>query len=212
MGFFRRMSQLFSNSQKPSDIPKTVLLNELMDKARRSQYDENFDEALALLSEAMDIAKSENKTHTQVDISLSRADILITRREFETARFVLNELRDDAQANEMQAPLAYSLCSLGVLEKSLGNLSIAQNNFETARDIAETIHTDGAYGRATAHLAEIHLIQDNANYAIYLLEDAIPKLDRSGDRELLAYFIAQLGLAQLHSGQHEQGLAVGDLG
>ncbi|GAB5490440.1 MAG: tetratricopeptide repeat protein [Phototrophicaceae bacterium] len=205
MGFFRRISQLFSNSQKPSEIPNAVLLGELMDKARRSQYAEKFDEALGFLSEAMEIAKSEHNTRTQVDITLSRGDILITQKDFETARFVLNELRDDAQSREMQAPYAYSLCSLGVLEKTLGNLSTAQSNFEQAREIAEKINTDGAYGRATAHLAEIYLAQDNANYAIYLLEDAIPKLDRSGDRELLAYFIAQLGVAQIHSGHSEQG-------
>lgn len=205
MGLFRRINQWFSKSQKSSDDPKTVLLNELTDKARRNQYAEQFDDALAFLAQAMEIAKEEHKSQSQVDITLSRADILILQRDFENARLVLNELHDDVEAREMKASQAYSLCSLGVLEQTQGNLAKAQEYFEKAREIAESIKTDGAYGRATAHLGEINLAQDNANYAVYLLEDAIPKLDRSGDRELLAHFLAQLGLAHIQNGQSEQG-------
>ena len=205
MGFFRRINQWFSKSQQPSTKSGTTLLSDLIDKARRSQYAERFDAALEFLTEAMEIAKSDHNINSQVDITLSRADILIAKRDYETARFVLNELRDDTETREMRAPLAYSLSSLGVLEQAQGNLTKAQEHFEDARDIAEKINTDGAYGRATAHLAEIYLAQDNASYAVYLLEDAIPKLDRSGDRELLAYFFAQLGLAQIQNGQADKG-------
>ena len=93
MGFFRRINQWFSKSQQPSTKSGTTLLSDLIDKARRSQYAERFDAALEFLTEAMEIAKSDHNINSQVDITLSRADILIAKRDYETARFVLNELR-----------------------------------------------------------------------------------------------------------------------
>lgn len=205
MGLFRFINHWFAKSQKLSNKSEGTLLSDLIDKARRSQYAERFDIALEFLEEAMQVAKTDHNIRAQVDITLSRADILISKRDFEEAHYVLHELRDDTEARQMKAPLSYSLSSLGVLEQMQSNLIKAQEYFEKARDVAEQIKTDGAYGRATAHLAEIYLAQDNASYAVYLLEDAIPKLDRSGDRELLAYFLAQLGLAQIQSGQAEKG-------
>lgn len=205
MGFFQRIGQLFSRSAKPEQISDKTLIQELMDKARRAQYSENYNEALALLSQAMEVAEQKKDIRRKVDIALSRGDILIAQKDYDTAYFVLNELREDSEARHLYAPLAYSLCSLGFLEQAQGNLVKAQELFETAREKADSIRTDGASGRAIAHLGDLSLLEGNASYAVYLLEDAIEKLNRSGDRELLGYFLGQLGLAQIQNGQVKQG-------
>lgn len=205
MELFSRISQLFSNSSKSEQVSEKIFVRDLIDEARRAQYSENYDEALALLSRAMDIIEDNHEISTKLDISLSRADILIALEDYDTAYFILNELREDSISRKLNAPLAYSLCSLGVLEQVKGNLVEAQELFETAREKADVIKTDGASGRASAHLGDLYLLQGNASYAKYLLEDAITKLNRSGDRELLGYFLGQLGLAQIQSGQKERG-------
>ncbi len=205
MGFLRRIGQWFSNSEKSEQLSGTALLRQLLDKARRAQYDEDYDTALEFLSQAMDIAEKEHDTRSKVDITLSRADILIAKADYETADFILRELREDSEARHLNAPLAYALCSSGVLEKSRGDLNAAQALFEEAREKADAIKTDGASGRAAAHLGDVYLARGNASYAVYLLEDAVVKLNRSGDRELLGYFLGQLGLAQIQSGHSEQG-------
>lgn len=205
MGFFQRIGQLFSRSAKPEKVSDKKLIQDLVDKARRAQYSENYDEALALLSQAMEVTEQKKDIRIKVDIALSRGDILIARKDYDTAYFVLNELREDSEARHLYAPLAYSLCSLGILEQVQGNLAKAQELFETAREKADSIRTDGASGRAIAHLGDLSLLEGNASYAVYLLEDAIEKLNRSGDRELLGYFLGQLGLAQIQNGQAKQG-------
>lgn len=205
MGIFKQIREWFGTSNTPEQMPASVLLHELMDKARRAQYAEQYDEALAYLDQALEITEHEHSSRANVDISLSRADILIAQKDYETARFVLEELRDDSIIHHLNAPLAYSLCSLGMIEQAQGNLTLAQELYEEARDIAEKINTDGASGRATAHLGDVYLKQGNASYAAYLLEEAIIKLNRSGDHDLLGYFLGKLGLAQIASGQVEQG-------
>src|SRR5690606_24958050 len=103
-----------------------------------------------------------------------RADIMIAQGELETAEFFLKELRQDCEGRGIKAPLAYALASLGYLEQKRGKWTAAQEFYETARETANGIKTDGATGRATAHLAEVYLHDKNANYAIYLLDEALP--------------------------------------
>ncbi|MGB7341074.1 MAG: tetratricopeptide repeat protein [Phototrophicaceae bacterium] len=205
MSFFRRLSQFFTSNDRPQQIPQSVLMRELIDKARRAQYAEQYDQALDLLTQAYEIAEKMRDERTMIDINLSRGDILIASGDYATAQFVLTELKDDSEARQLNAPLAYSLCSLGVLEQQQGHLQAAQRLFEKAREKANEINTDGASGRAAAHLGNVYLEQGNASYAAYLLDEAVIKLDRSGDRELLGYFFGQLGLAQIQSGQSDQG-------
>lgn len=206
MGFFERINKWLGRNQGDKPIPNAVLLSEQLDKARRAQYMEDYEEALSHLTEAMRIAESEYDIRANVDITLSRADILTAQGDYETATFILNELLEETEAREMIAPQAYTLCSLGVVEQHQGHLEAAQARYETARELADSINTDGASGRAAAHLADIYLAQGNASYAIYLLEDAVQKLDGSGDRELLGYFLGQLGLALIESGRKEDGV------
>ncbi|MEM9951432.1 MAG: hypothetical protein AAF846_07525 [Chloroflexota bacterium] len=204
MGIFRRIGKWFGNSQEQT-VSSTSNLRTLVEKAHLAQYTEDYETALSHLDEAFEIAEKHRDTRSQIDINLSRADILIAQGDYETARFVLAELRDDSEARHLNAPLAYSLCSLGVLEQKLGNTDIAQEHFEKARDIANAINTDGASGRATGHLGDIYIQQENISYGVYLLEDAVEKLERSKDLELLGYFLGRLGMGKIQLGERSQG-------
>ncbi|MEL6403329.1 MAG: tetratricopeptide repeat protein [Chloroflexota bacterium] len=207
MSILQRIRSWFSggNDDAPKPVSNTAHLRNLLVEARRQQYMEQYTQALETLTEAMALAEKEYDLRSKVDITLSRADILIEQGDYDTANFILGELRDDSEAREMTAPLAYALCSLGVVTEKQGNLEGARDYFEKARATAQSIQTDGATGRAEAHLAEIYLAEGNASYAIYLLEEAIKKLNRSGDRELLGYFNGQLGLAYIANGDAPTG-------
>lgn len=206
MKFFRRIKGFLSSTPQTKTVPKRIQLIELIDHARREQYSEDYEKALQLLSQAMQIAETEYDTRSKVDITLSRADILIAQGDFKTAEFVLNELKDDGESRGMKAPLAYALASLGTIAQKKDEWEQARDYYEQAREIADSIKTDGASGRAAAHLADVYLHEGNASYAIYLLEGALEKLIRSGDRELLGYFQGQLGIAKIASGYEQDGI------
>lgn len=207
MQFFERIRKWLSPNQ-PQAVTQAMTLNDLIQRARREQYSERYDDALASLAEAMAYADDHANTTMQVDITLSRADILIARGDYDTAEIVLNDLKDESEAKEHRAPLAYALASLGVIAQRRGEWEQARQHYERAKATAEAIQTLGAGGRATAHLADVYLHDHNASYAIHLLREAIPKLQASGDQELVGYFQGQLGKALIMSGQTETGLNV----
>ena len=206
MTFLRRMTGWLRNDNQRTAQSAIVALNNNLQIARRAQYTEQYDKALELLAEAMTLAEQHRHATLKVDITLSRADILIALEDYETAQTVLHQLREECETNQQRAPLAYTLASLGIIEQKCGNLDAARDLYEQARATADQIHTDGAGGRATAHLADIYLLEGNASYAIYLLQDALPRLLRSEDKELLGYFQGRLGDALIASGQPQEGL------
>lgn len=201
MSFFRRIA----GGQKAA-IPHTAILNELVEKARKAQYQEDYPEALRLLDEARATIHKGEDNRAELDISFGQADVFMAMGRYEEAESLLQDLRKQCEIREMKAPLAYTLSSLGQLAQKQCLWDKAQNYYEAARAIGQSLRTTGAAGRAAAHLADLHLQEGNANYAVYLLEDALPKLDKSGDRELIAYFQGRLGLAYMQTGNREQGL------
>lgn len=207
MGILQRIRKWFGSDDTPADMSDAARLQRMLVEARRQQYTEHYEDALNALTEAMTLAEQDHNRRAIVDITLSRADILIELGDYETAGFILRELRDDSEAREMTAPFAYALCSLGMVAEKKGNIDEARGHYEKARAVAQSITTDGATGRAEAHLADIYLAEGNASYAIYLLEEAMKKLDRSGDREMMGYFYGQLGLAYIANGNAPEGRA-----
>jgi len=207
MKYLRHMSRWFTSRQKSVPPDKHIRLTELQDLARRAQFAEQYNEAIKLLNEAYEIAQALHNTTAQVDIQLTRGDILVIQERWQEAERWLTELRQHCASNQHQAPLAYTLCSLGTIAQAQDRLDDAQHYYEKARAIAQSIGTDGASGRAIAHLADVYLQEGNASYAIHLLEDALPRLDRSGDRELLGYFLGRHGQALIESGQVSRGMA-----
>jgi tetratricopeptide (TPR) repeat protein len=208
MTFFRRMTGWLRQSNQRTAQSAIVALNNKLESARRAQYIEQYDKALELLAEAMILAEQHRHSTLKVDITLSRADVLIALEDYEAAQAILNTLFDECETKQLCAPLAYTLASLGIIEQKCGKFDAARTFYEKARATADQIQTDGASGRATAHLGDIYLLEGNASYAIYLLEDALPRLLRSGDKELLGYFQGRLGDALIASGQPQEGLVV----
>lgn len=202
------LRQFVSRFRKKPQHPTQPLqtLSSALELARRAQYQEEYQTALDLLNESETQAKIDHNTRIEVDIILSRVDILIAQKDYVTAEQLLQDLRTSNQAKHFIAPLAYTLASIGVIAQALGDWEKARDYYEQARKTAQDIRTDGAGGRATAHLADVYLHEGNASYAIYLLQDALPRLNRSGDRELMGYFMGQLGLALISSGQVKQGI------
>jgi tetratricopeptide (TPR) repeat protein len=206
MSFMRRLRGWFSSDKEEMVIPPTVAFVELLDKARREMYHEAYSQALKLLDEASALLDNNSQKRAAFDLAFSRADVLIALGRFEEAEKLLQELRKDCETQQMKAPLAYTLSSLGQLAQKQAQYEQAQTYYEAAREVAHGLRTTGAVGRAEAHLADLHLQDGNANYAVYLLEDALPKLDKSGDKELIGYFQGRLGVAYLLIGNREQGI------
>jgi tetratricopeptide (TPR) repeat protein len=205
MIFFRRLRGLLAVSRQKNINPQNNALTELLEKARRELYQEDYSQALKDLDEANQLLDKTKENRASFDIAFSRADVLTSLERFEEAETLLQELRKDCEIRQMKAPLAYTLASLGQLAQKQCQWEKAQSYYEAARDIAQGLKTTGAMGRAAAHLADLHLQDGNANYAVYLLEDALPKLDKSGDKELIGYFQGRLGLAHIQIGNREQG-------
>lgn len=177
-----------------------------MQLVRKAYFDERYEDAQNLLEEAIEHTNLDTDSTARVDVTLTRADILIAQGEYKNAEILLNELQLDSEGKHHQTPLAYALSSLGMIAQRQGDLELARERYEKARTATENIKAEGATGRAMAHLADTYLQEDNASYALYLLKDAVPMLQNSGDKELLGYFLGLWGEAQIKSGYHDEGI------
>lgn len=101
--------------------------------------------------------------------------------------------------------MAYINIGRGVLAQANGQWDDALTYFQTALDQARASYTLGAEGRAAGHLADVYLHEGNASYAAHLLQDALPKLNTSGDMEMSSYFVGLLGLAMIQNGKVTEG-------
>ncbi len=207
MTFFRRMFQRLRGGGDPAVRRTHLGAAALIEQAHRAQHAEQYDTALEFLSDAMEIAKQNHDSERQVDITLVRGDILIAQGDYETAKFMLEELYEECAGKRYIAPMAYALVSLGVVAQHQDDWETARNKFEEARALAKNNMLEGALGRATARLASVYVQDDNAAFAMHLLQDAIPRLERSGDKELLSQFVAQLGDLHIALGNEQEGLA-----
>jgi tetratricopeptide (TPR) repeat protein len=204
MNFLERMLVWFT-TKRPEPLSP---LASFMLQARRAQYAENYDESLRLLDEAEELAKQQHEITALVDITLSKADNYIYQEQYAEAEQLINELKQRTEAANHRAPLAYSLCSAGMLAQLKGQDADARAMFERALKIARTVRAIGAEARAEAHLADTYLREGNASYAIHLLRDALPRMENSGDTELLPYFMLRLGEALAISGTVSEAIKV----
>jgi tetratricopeptide (TPR) repeat protein len=203
MDMLRQLMDWLMPLDDPAD--STTSLNALLERARRAQYAERYEKALNLLNEADELAKEQHNTTAEVDISLTRADILIAQQRYDDAHRWLTALKDEVEGRQHRAPLAYTLCSLGQIAQARHQLEKARDYFDRARKIASEVSAKAAEGRAACHLADVYLAENNASYADYLFKDAVTMLQKSGDRELLGYFLARMGQAQSILGRRADG-------
>lgn len=192
---------LWLTSKPPEPVS---LFKQSMLKARQAQYAEHYAEALTALDTALEIAITEKNIAAQVDIILSKADIYLYQQKYDESEKLLTELRQRTEAASQRAPLAYTLCSLGILAQTQGNDAEARHLYERARSLAHAVRANGAEARAIAHLADTYLSEGNASYAIHLFREALPRLEHSGDTELQPYFQIRLAQALAQSGSETE--------
>lgn len=184
-------------------------LDDLLNAAQQAQYSEQYDEALKLLDQATEqIGTHPDSITLSVDLTLNRADIFIAQRDYQKAITLLDNLIDEARQREHRTPVAYGLCSKGVILQQQERLPEARNLFDEASHIARNAGAEGAEGRAIGHLGTVYLQEGNAAYAIHLLREALPLLQSSGDTMLIPDFMGHLGEALIQTGQKQEGRMV----
>lgn len=187
-------------------------LDMLIKQAAQAQFYNEYEAAYAALDKAAEQAVKTHNINKQVEIDLSRGDILIAQGQLDEAEKWLDNLREECAGREHMTPVAYALTSLGVVAQKRDDWESAQQYFEQAREVAEKLPSDGAKGRSAAHLAEVYMREENAHFATYLLEKALPLLETSGDHDLLAYFWGRLGAAHFESQRWQDAIEATERG
>jgi tetratricopeptide (TPR) repeat protein len=180
-------------------------MREAMEIARLARRNEDYDRALSALDRAMRIADEEKDTPSVTVIGLHQADILIEQGEYTEAEQLLQTVQQTAEAVNQPGFTAYALVSMGMLCQERGEWDNAREQYEQAREIAAEANAEGAEGRALGHLADVYLHEQNASYAVHLLQESLPKLNAAGDLEMSSYFVGRLGQAMMATGQETEG-------
>jgi tetratricopeptide (TPR) repeat protein len=193
----------------PSSTAATTEVETLratLDQGRRYKRAGQYDNALLELEKALNIAHTLDNDVLPVAIKLQQADVFTHLGQWQDANQLLDELAADVRGTAVAKPqLAYVEIGRGLLAQGQRAWETARVHFEKALDIARSVNAIGAEGRAQGHLADIYLDEGNASYAAYLLEDALPKLNASGDIEMSSYFVGLLGKAKIINGQRRDG-------
>jgi tetratricopeptide (TPR) repeat protein len=195
-------------SQTPPPRPGMSALRDALEQSRTHKRAERYTEALAALEQADQMAGEFADKTTSVVVRLQRADILTRQQRHDEAELLLREIHTEAAQMHEPIPQAYALIGLGVIVMERGDPEAARNYFEQARRTAGEARAAGVEGRAMGYLADIYLNEGNASYALYLLREALPKLNSSGDIELSSYFVGRLGEAMIATGQTQDGFSM----
>lgn len=203
MGFFEK---LFGRRETSPTAPEPMdEMREAMDVARYARRAEDYERAYTALEQAMQVADEQKDTHSVTVIALHQADVLIDQGRHDEAEKLLQTVHQAAESVNQRGFTAYALVSLGNLNQGRENWNAAREAYEQARDVASRVTATGPEGRALGHLADVYLNDNNASYAVHLLEEALPKLNEAGDLELSSYFVGRLGEAKLLTGEKLEG-------
>lgn len=180
-------------------------IREAMELARQAQRSEDYTRALSALDRAMHVADEEKDAASVTIIALHQADVLMLQGQYDEAEQLLQTVQQTAEAVNQPGFASYALSSLGALYQHRGDWEQARETYERAREVAQEAQSDGAEGRAMGHLADVYLHENNASYAVHLLQESLPKLNAAGDLELSSYFVGRLGEAMIATGQETEG-------
>jgi tetratricopeptide (TPR) repeat protein len=206
MGFFAKLREwLGSGVTPPGDPTPLDEMREAMEVARLARRGEDYERALSALDRAMRVADAQKDTHSVTIIALHQADVLIDQGSYDEAKSLLQTVQQTAEAVNQSGFMAYALISLGTLHQKRGEWEKARQAYEQARELAEEVNSPGALGRAMGYLADVYLHENNASYAVHLLQESLPKLNAAGDLELSSYFVGRLGQAMIDNGQEQEG-------
>ncbi len=213
MNFFDRLAEKLglrssgavnTASQVGRETLQTLL--ERMKRYKRSgEYDkalEEIDRATQMISGYQSSLVSESLPFA---LRLHRADIYTQQKNYSEAQNLLLGLQNEAEVHKQKAYLAYVLIALGVLSQEQSLWDLAREYYERALRVSKEYKLLGAEGRSQGHLADTYLNEGNASYATYLLQEAIPKINTSGDMELSSYFVGRLGESLIIQGKKGDG-------
>lgn len=182
--------------------PEVVNLRATLEMIRAAKRGEEYSEALAAIERAEALTRQIGGADAPTVLGLlelHRADIHIRQRQYDEAQAMLEAILARTPAGQSYQR-AYAMVMLGMMTYQQGDLQMARERLERARDEALASKSLGAEGRAVCHLAEVYLDEGNAAYAIHLLREGVDKLQRSGDYELAPYFASRLAEAELAAG------------
>jgi len=182
-----------------------TLLERMKRYKRSGEYDkalEEIDRATQMISGYQSSLVSESLPFA---LRLHRADIYTQQKNYSEAQNLLLGLQNEAEVHKQKAYLAYVLIALGVLSQEQSLWDLAREYYERALRVSKEYKLLGAEGRSQGHLADTYLNEGNASYATYLLQEAIPKINTSGDMELSSYFVGRLGESLIIQGKKGDG-------
>jgi len=201
MRLFERFNRWIESAMQTSQPINPPSITDFNQKGRYAMYHESFDDALVWFERSESLAREQGNHTLIADAQLNRADVMIAMGKWDKAESLLVKLKEVLEQRKHRAPLAYALCSLGYLSQLREQWQQAQANYEQASDVAKTVQATGAQGRAEAHLADVYLHDGNASYALHLLKNSLPLLEKSGDTDLIAFFMGRMAKAYQQSGQ-----------
>lgn len=176
-----------------------------LEQIRRAKRTGQYDDALAVIDEAAPLADKAGGDSARLTLELHRAHVFTLARRWDDAARLLDELETRTGGSDKKAVASYVFSLRGVLAQARGEWEEARIHCERALRLARESGHAGAEGRAQGHLADTYLQEDNASFASYLLQEALPKLTTSGDVEMIGYFTGQLGESLIALGKTEHG-------
>ncbi len=188
-----------------SPRPADKAIRNLIEAGQHAKRAEKYDLALELFGQAAKQADTAHDLTATAVIILHRAELYILKQDWEDAQNLLLQMRRTAQNTGQRTHMVYALCGLGTLAQAQGDWDDARGYYEQALKIGRSTTNTGGEARALGHLADTYLEENNASYALHLLQEAVPKLNISGDIELSSYFVGQLAQALIASGQETEG-------
>ncbi|MCL4256773.1 MAG: tetratricopeptide repeat protein, partial [Anaerolineae bacterium] len=213
MSFFDRLAEklgLRGNTPiKPLPDTRRENLQTLLERMKRYKRSGDYDKALAEIEQATAIISGYQESLVNETLPfalrLHTADIYTQQKRYADAQNILLTLQNEAEQHKQKAYLAYVLIALGVWEQEQEQWNLARDYYERALRVSKEYKLLGAEGRAQGHLADTYLHDGNASYASYLLQEAIPKINSSGDMELSSYFVGRLGESFIIEGKKAEG-------
>ena len=172
-----------------------------LDEAKRLKHSNRYEEAITKLDVTSALATRLDDPEITVLLDFERLDMHITFESWSQAEQQLEYLR---QTYKTDGHRAWILVGSGHLAYSRDEIESARDQLDQALKLARESGQNFVEGLAQAHLARIYLDEDNANFAAYLLEQALPKL--ATDYSISALFIGLLGKTKLELGQQKEGI------
>lgn len=203
MNFFEQLAGLLGNgsSAKHQEAYQAALA-----RSQQHKYQGQYHQAIDALNEATNLEPRALDANILSSLPVLRAELLIYLADYTTTADVLRQYEAQMQTMpqniepQVQLQLAY-----GWLAQAQTRWEDARTHYEQALKFAREHGHKLLEGQAQGYLAETYLQEDNANFAVYLLQEGLPKIQSVGDAETNSYFSGLLGEALLDLDRTTEG-------